>query len=141
VKTGFHSGAFAADPIAEVIPRLAALGFQGVELNAETAPWTRPHVTPRLGTKKRAEIRRLAGDHGLEVSAISAHISLVDADRRTRQRHLGFVKGCIDLAPDVGTNIVHAIGSGPGDGCSRPWTRAFDTRRTGACRSPSRPSS
>ena len=38
VKTGFHSGAFAADPIAEVVPRLAALGFQGVELNAETAP-------------------------------------------------------------------------------------------------------
>lgn len=75
-------------------------------------------MTPDLGAKKRAEIRRLAGDHGLEVSASSAHISLVDADRRTRQRHLDFVKGCIDLAPDVGTNIVHVIGGGVPEGVS-----------------------
>ena len=113
MKTGFHSGAFQAYPLREVVPRLAALGYQGVELNAQTGVWTgftlKPHVTPRLGAKRRAEIRQLARDHGLEISSISAKISLVDADRRTRQRHVDWVKGCIDLAPDVGTSVVHAM--------------------------------
>ena len=123
VKIGFNSGAFGDYPLTVVIPRLADLGYQGVELNAQTAPWTRPHVWPRLSSGRRAEIRRLTRDHGLEISSISAHISLVDADRRTRQRHLDFLKGCIDLAPEVGANVVHAIAGTPPEGvpAERAW--------------------
>jgi len=92
---------------------LAALGYQGVELNAETAPWMKPHVTPGLSPKGRDAIRQLAQDHGLEISSISAHISLVDADHGERQRHVDFVKGCIDLAADVGTSVAHGIAGVP----------------------------
>jgi protein FrlC len=112
MKIGFHTGPLGAYPLTEVIPRLAALGYQGIELNAENDHWGKPHVTPRLGSKKRAEIRQLARDNGIEISSISAHISLLDVDRQARQRHVNFVKGCIDLALDVGTSIVHEI-SGP----------------------------
>ena len=113
MKASFHTGALSAYPRTEVIPRLAALGYQGVELNAETAPWMKPHVTPGLSPKGRDAIRQLAQDHGLEISSISAHISLVDADHGERQRHVDFVKGCIDLAADVGTSVVHGIAGVP----------------------------
>ena len=127
MKIGFHSGAFFAYPLTEVIPRLAALGYQGIELNAQTFPMAEPHVTPQLGAKGRAEIRHLARDHGMEISSISAHnfdrVSLVDTDFRERQRHLDYIKGCIDLATDVGTGVVHVLAGHPPDGVSggRAW--------------------
>ena len=119
MKIGHHSGVFYIYPLMEVIPRLAALGYQGIELNAEVAPWTRPHVTPELSPNERAKIRQLARDHGIEISSISAHVSLVDADRWTRQRNLDFVKGCIDLAPDLGTDVVHGLSGAPPVGVAR----------------------
>ena len=109
MKIGIHSGVLSDYRLSEIIPRLADLGYQGLELNAETGPWGEPHVTPDLGIRERAAIRQLSQDHYLEISSISAHISLIDADVAARQKHVEFVKGCIDLATDVGTNIVHAI--------------------------------
>ena len=92
-------------------------------MNAQTAAWTKAHVMPRLGANRRAEIRQLARDHAMEISSISAHNidhnSLVDADRRARQRHLNYIKGCIDLAPDVGTTVVHALAGPPPTGVER----------------------
>lgn len=120
MKIGHHSGVFHPYPLTEVIPHLAALGYQGVELCAEIAPWTKPHVTPRLGPERRAAIRQLARDHGIEISAIAAHTSLVDVDRRARQRHVDYIKGCIDLALDVGTSVVlTGSGSPPPPGVAR----------------------
>ena len=72
MKISHHSGVFNSYPLIEVIPRLAALGYDGVELNAEIAPWTKPHVTPDTSSADRAEIRRLASEHGIEISSISA---------------------------------------------------------------------
>jgi len=133
MKIGHMSGAFDHYPLTEVIPRLAALGYQGVELCAEVAPWRKPHVTPQLGPKERAAIRQLAQDHGLEISAIAAHISLVDADRRTRQRHVDYVKGCIDLALDVGTNVVIGLTGAPPDGVPREKAWGWLLENIAAC--------
>ena len=109
MKISHHSGMFNIYPVTEVIPRLAALGYQGIELNAELAPWTKPHVTPETSPNERAEIRQLALDHDIEISSISAHVSLVESESETRQHNLEFVKGCIDLALDLGTDVVHGL--------------------------------
>ena len=109
MKIGIHSGVLSDYRLSEIIPRLVDLGYQGLELNAETGPWGEPHVTPDLGIRERAAIRQLAQDHYLEISSISAHISLIDANHAARLKHVEFVKGCIDLATDIGTNNVHAI--------------------------------
>ena len=129
MKIGIHSGVLSDYRLSEIIPRLADLGYQGLELNAETGPWGEPHVTSDLGIQERDAIRQLVQDHGLEISSISAHISLIDADDAARQKHVEFVKGCIDLATDVGTNIVHAIsGLAPaGVPRERAWTWLVDS--------------
>ena len=119
MKIGHHSGLFFPYPLTEVIPRLAALGYQGIELNAEVAPWTKPHVTPELDPASRAEIRRLASDHGLEIPSISAHTPLLDADGPTRERQLDFVMGCVDLAADLGTDVVHGVAGASPPGVPR----------------------
>ncbi len=123
MKIGFHSGAFFNDPLGEIIPRLAALGYDGIELNAQDLHMWKAHVTPQLGTAGRAEISQLVRDHAMEISSISAHNfyenCLVDTDPRERARHLDYVKGCIDLATDVGTGVVHILAGQLPDGVSR----------------------
>ena len=133
MKVGIHSGVLSDYRLSEIIPRLADLGYQGLELNAETGPWGEPHVTPDLGLRKRAAIRQLVQDHGLEISSISAHISLIDADDAARQQHVDFVKGCIDLATDVGTNIVHAISGLPSTGVARERAWKWLVESVSAC--------
>ena len=133
MKVGIHSGVLSDYRLSEIIPRLADLGYQGLELNAETGPWGEPHVTPDLGLRKRAAIRQLVQDHGLEISSISAHISLIDADDAARQQHVDFVKGCIDLATDVGTNIVHAISGLPSTGVARERAWKWLVESISAC--------
>ncbi len=136
MKIGFHSGAFFNDQLTEIIPRLAAMGYQGIELNAQDFQMARAHVTPQLSTTERAEIRNLARDHGIEISSISAHnferTCLVDSDPRERQRHLDYVKGCIDLAGDVGTGVVHILAGQVPDGVSRDqaWAELLENLAT-----------
>lgn len=129
MKIGIHSGMLSDYPLSEIIPRLADLGYQGLELNAETGPWGEPHVTPDLGLRERAAIRQLAQVHNFEISSISAHISLIDVDDAVRQQHVDFVKGCIDLATDVGTDIVHVISGLRPTGVARDqaWERLVES--------------
>lgn len=136
MKKGFHTGAFFEYPLREIIPRLAALGFDGVELNAQTIFMAGAHVSPQLSADERAEIRDLARGSGLEISSISAHDydrnCLVDTDPRETQRHLDYVKGCVDLAADVGTSVVHILAGQPQGGVSqeRNWARLLENMAT-----------
>ena len=132
MKIGFHSGAFYNQALTEIVPRLASLGFEGIELNAQTFPMAEPHVTPQTSTQERANIRRLVADHGLEISSISAHNfdqnGMVDADPQETQRQMDYVKACTDLATDVGTSVVHIlVGHTPdGGGRNRAWERLLE---------------
>ena len=136
MKIGFHSGAFFNDPLTEIIPRLAALGYQGIELNAHAVYMMKAHVTPQLSTEGRAEIRQLARDHGMEISSISAHdfylTCLVDTDQRERQRYMNYINGCVDLAADVGTGVVHILAGHLADGVSREraWAELLENLAT-----------
>ena len=136
MKIGFHSGAFFKHPLTEIIPRLATLGYDGIELNAQALHMAEAHVTPQTSTKERAEIRNLARDHGMEISSISAHnfdqTCLVDTDQREIQRQLDYIKGCVDLATDVGTGVVHILVGQPAEGVSkeRNWARLLENLAT-----------
>ena len=95
---GFHSAGLHQYPIETVIEKVANAGYDCVELNAETLPWAKPHVTPQTSNQDRRRIRSKVKKAGLSISSISAHIDLVDAERRKRQENLNYALGCLDLA-------------------------------------------
>ena len=131
MKTSIHSGIFHRDPLTKVIPGLAKIGFDAIELNAELADWTKPHVSPDMNRKTLADIRRVTQDNGMGISAISAHRSMIFSDAAERQASVNYVKGCIDAAPQVGTNIVHIL-SGPyaqGASNDQSWQWMLDSIR------------
>ncbi|MBN9009640.1 MAG: TIM barrel protein, partial [Rhizobiales bacterium] len=109
---GFHSVGLSADPILTVIQRAAAAGYDAIELNAETLSWTVPHVTPATPPEERAAIREAAALNGLVISAVGAHVAMVEDDAEARRKAIAFVDGCTDLAVDVGAPVVHIL-SGP----------------------------
>jgi sugar phosphate isomerase/epimerase len=112
MKTAFHSVGLDAYPLDEAMRLVAGQGFDAIELNAETLPWAGPHVTPDTDRATRQRIRELAWELGLGISAISAHISLIDPDPAARAAALAYTRGCIDLAADLGVDVVHGL-SGP----------------------------
>jgi len=105
----FHTGALGKYPAVEAIRRIAAAGYGGVELNAETLPWARPHVTPATPAAERRAIREAAAKAGVAITAVSAHIGLVYADPAERRAAVAFSKGCVDLALDLGTDVIHGL--------------------------------
>ncbi|WP_158800897.1 sugar phosphate isomerase/epimerase [Acidisoma sp. L85] len=106
---GFHSVALHNRSVEQAIDLVAAAGFGAIELNAETLPWAEPHVTPELDAERRKGIRHRCAAAGLSISAISAHIPMVEVGRSTRQGAIAYVNGCTDLAADVGAPVSHIL--------------------------------
>lgn len=84
--------------IEESLPRLAALGYQGVELC----------VLPRFSTAletldpgRRRLIRQLLDDNGLALTAVAAHSDMVDAEGEALEANLRRLRGAIDLAAEL----------------------------------------
>jgi len=109
MQTAFHSVALDQLPLEDAMTLVARHGYDAIELNAETLPWAGPHVTPKTDQETRRRILKLAQDLGLGISAISAHVSLVDADPAARNDALAFTRGCIDLAVDLRAPVVHGL--------------------------------
>lgn len=108
----FHTGGFGNAPLDSVLPTLQRIGFDAVELNAETLPWCGPHVWPDMPAAEQERIGALLTDTGLSVTSVCAHIPMIDADAGARERAVAYVKGCVDLAGHFGTDVVHGL-SGP----------------------------
>jgi sugar phosphate isomerase/epimerase len=119
MQIAFNSVAFHQSPLELIVPELHELGYDAIELNAETLPWAAPHVTPSLSQQERAQLKRLLQRHDLQVSSISAHMSLVPPNRAEGRQAVDFVKGCIDLACDLEVAVVHGLTGPSPEGVSR----------------------
>ena len=109
MRSCLHSVSLPDRPILDVMRRAAAAGYRGVELNAETLPWAGPHVTPQTSPADRRAIRDAARAADLHIAAVGAHIAMVDADPHKRRAAVDYVLGCIDLAADLGSPVVHIL--------------------------------
>lgn len=112
MKTALLSAMFPELMLDELILKLSAWGYDAIELNAEELPWAAPHVTPQTDVAARRLILRAAAERRLGISAVCAHVSLVSADPDERSAAVDLVRGCIDLAHDLGTEVVHGL-TGP----------------------------
>lgn len=93
---------------ADVLPLVAAAGYDGIDLSATWHADEDPALFPRA---RRQEIRALADDLGLSIEALVTHLPLADSLRDGRPINL---PGAIELAIDLGASVITAhIGSPP----------------------------
>jgi len=99
-------------PLDEVIKRLSAIGYDGIEIGAAS-----PHAWPKyMDKRRREEITNLLGEQGIQVSSICPALgggpglnptSPIEVERKAS---VGYYKDCIDLAADLGGKIVIWVG-------------------------------
>lgn len=109
MHASFHTVGLPRLDIKDVISLVGKSGYTAIELNAETLPWAQPHITPQTPRADRAEIRRSIDQAGLKVSAIGAHIPLLNSNGEDRRSAMDFVKGCTEIAVDMGTDYIHIL--------------------------------
>jgi sugar phosphate isomerase/epimerase len=109
MRAGFHSVGLSSRSILDAIDKVAAAGYATIELNAEILPWAQPHVTPATSAAERTAIRDAVKRRNLGISAVGAHTPMVEEDAAERRAAVAFVKGCTDLAVEVGAPVVHIL--------------------------------
>jgi len=85
-----------------------ALGYDGLEL----APFTLGHQPHRLAGVRRAQLRRIAEDHGLQITGLHwlllapEGLSITSRDEAVRARTLDVMRRLIELSADLGGRIL-----------------------------------
>jgi sugar phosphate isomerase/epimerase len=106
-RFGVSAWIYGDAPLPETLARIAAAGYDGVELPGEPERW-RP-----------AELRRWLGDHGLTPVALTASCMVPDTERdlahpdaRIRGVAVDYIRRCLGLAAEIGAPLVQMIPSG-----------------------------
>ena len=97
MKLGYSTWGMPTVPIDVAVGHIARLGFDGIEITVL------PQFTTAIDTLDAAERRRIArllAEHGLTLSAIAAHSSLMEDDAEVLAQHVARLKAAIDLAVD-----------------------------------------
>ena len=94
MKLGYSTWGMPNVPINVIIPHLARLGYDGVELTVIPG-WSIEMYS--LDQDERRRIRKLVKEYGLELPAVAGHTSLVDPDPATHARNFQRLKDEIDL--------------------------------------------
>lgn len=101
MKIGYCTWGMPSVPVDKMIPFLAQTGYDGVELTVIPGYTTE---LDRLDRDERRRIARMLQDHHLELPAIAAQTSMVDADHEIAARHWKRLTDAVDLAVDWAQN-------------------------------------
>ena len=104
-----------AAPFEESIPRLAAMGYRGIEI--AVLPRFRTSLAS-LDAGERTRMRDLAGTNGLTITALSAHTPLLDPEQHDASIEL--LRGAIDLSADLAPDDPPVVTTTPG-GTPEQW--------------------
>lgn len=106
-RFGVCAWIFGEAPLKETLGRIAAVGYDGVELPGEPEAYS------------PAEVRRLLSWHGLAPLALTASCmapetrrDLAHPDPAIRDEAVGYVVGCLRFAADIGAPLVQMLPSG-----------------------------
>lgn len=118
MKFSFSTNAFVRFPVLDAVERIAAMGYQGVELLADAPHLYADSVTDTVLTKLQESLHRT----GLKVASINANTavgyygrefweplfepSLANSDRTLRQWRIAYSKKCIDMARILGASCI-----------------------------------
>ena len=105
-RFGVSAWIYGDAPLPETLGRIAAAGFDGVELPGEPGRWP------------PADLRRWLGDHGLAPVALTASCwltterDLAHPDARVRGVAVDYIRRCLELAAEIGAPLVQMLASG-----------------------------
>jgi D-psicose/D-tagatose/L-ribulose 3-epimerase len=106
----------------------AALGYDGLEI----APFTLSDEPHRIPAARRAELARIASDHGVAITGLHwllvtpEGLSITSPDARVRTRTLDVMRGLIGLCSDLGGRIL--VHGSPGQRAINPGQTREDAR-------------
>ena len=124
MRAAFSSNAFGRFSLLDTIRILSQIGYEGIEIMADT-----PHAYPRdLSERDIERICRELDRYGIEVSNINAfmlhaegdtyHPSWIEKDAELRRRRVDHTLRCIDLAAKLGARTLSTEPGGPLQGMS-----------------------
>lgn len=126
MKLAYSANAYMRFPAEEAIRRIADLGYQGIELMADT-----PHLWPEEVTPAQIDrVRTLLNDRGLTISNVNAfmmnkigdrrqpywHPSWIEPDRSYRQIRIDHTRRALTLARHLGAPHITTEPGGPIEG-------------------------
>ena len=105
------------------IEKAAEIGADGIQMSAtlgETAP-------ENLSRSGRRDLRKFVADRGLAISALCADYSRGFLNPETNDEIVAKTKTCMDLAVDLGTDIITShIGTIPDDETAPEWGQGLE---------------
>ena len=117
MKISFMSQAYFDTPFEEIVPRLAAVGYDGVEPLAGPEGQLKPS---ELKDSDRRALRALLADHSMEIPVLNPYReSMVTMAKDGMAR--GFYGAIMDLAVDLGTPTVNCLSGFLPDGDREGW--------------------
>ncbi len=132
MKFAFSGNAFRSYSLTDTIRILADLGYDGIEIMADT-----PHAyPPELQEKDFAIICETLKKNNLQISNINAfmlwaigdtwHPSWIERDADLRRKRIEYTRSCIDLAARLGSPSISTEPGGPLEGMAEaPATELF----------------
>src|SRR5437899_1841632 len=123
MRLAFSSNAYLKFTFAEAARRIAAVGYEGIEIMADV-----PHAWPAcLLDEQKAGIRKALADNRLAIANINAfmmnaisdprqkywHPSWIEPDRHYRQIRIDHTKRALDLAKELGAPHITTEPGGP----------------------------
>ncbi len=123
----FSFGPYAGNPVPleKIIERLAAAGYNGIELSGFP-----PHVAldDYPTTESRHNLAKLIEDHGLGISGYSADFSWVNpTSEGHKHKYLDLFRRHVDLCADLGSPLIRVdTVSAPGSVEDGDYRKSFD---------------
>ena len=98
MRIGYCTWGMMKEPIEKVIPGVAKIGYQGIEL-AVTPSW--PTDLDTLTPAKRNQIKELLAEYDLVLTAVAGHTSMAESDPEKNDANLDRLRRTIDLAAEL----------------------------------------
>lgn len=111
MKLGYSTWGMPNVPIDVAVPRIAAMGYDGMEITVL------PHYTTaleKMDAAERGRIKRMLKEHRLALSAIAAHSSLVATDAEQHKTNITRLRNAVDLAVEWADGTPPAVNTTTG---------------------------
>ncbi|MCM3763236.1 sugar phosphate isomerase/epimerase [Alkalihalobacillus oceani] len=88
MKIAFRSVSYHDKPIEVAIEKVKSFGYDAIELNGTTLPWSNPHIRTDMEENEINHVAQLLEDYKLPVAGISSHFDLITEETRAQSIEL-----------------------------------------------------